>query len=78
MAYTFDKVNTNGTWRVEVDTKENYGHFENQVNGGGGGLWFVKENGLLVLEDYDGVFQLPTQVIDCLLEMDILVDESFE
>lgn len=58
--YTFDKLTDNGTFTVGIDTAANYGYFERNSNGSGGGLWFDSNK---ELTDYDGVFELPAQVI---------------
>ena len=49
-------------YTVEVDTAAYYGWFEHNELGyeSGGGLWFGDNK---VLIDYDGVFELPTEVI---------------
>jgi hypothetical protein len=51
---------------VCVDTDKHYGWFEHDVLGDncGGGLWFDKE---LMLEDYDGVYDLPSEVKNVLV-----------
>ncbi len=60
MAYTFDKSIESNRWLVEIDSSANYGYFENNRNGNGGGLWF-DDNKCLI--DYDGVFELSKEVI---------------
>ena len=74
MAYNFDKKEQVGDWLVEVDTAKQYGYFENQEHGGEGGLWF-KDNELV---DYDGVYEIPKQVIMALQSMNLNVDYVLE
>jgi len=60
---------------VVVDTKAKYGWFEHDYHGDncGGGLWF-DEN--LKLEDYDGVYDLPSEVKNILV-MFKMCDKDF-
>ena len=51
-----------GNWMVEISPTTQYGYFENVKTGGGGGLWFDGPE----LVDYDGVFELPKDVVDML------------
>jgi hypothetical protein len=51
-----------GNWIVKVSPSKNYGYFENQISGTSGGIWF---QGCKVV-DYDGVFELPANVIKAL------------
>jgi hypothetical protein len=59
MAYNYDKKTQVGKWSVEIDSARQYGFFEHDDYGEGGGLWFVDS----MLVDYDGVYELPTNVI---------------
>jgi hypothetical protein len=59
MSYTFDKKTKVGKWSVEIDSQKQYGFFEHDDYGEGGGLWFVDS----MLVDYDGVYELPNNVI---------------
>jgi len=74
MAYNFNMKQQVGDWLVEVDTEKQYGYFENQEHGGEGGLWF-KDNELI---DYDGVYEIPKQVIMALQSMNLNVDYVLE
>jgi hypothetical protein len=74
MAYNFDKKEQVGDWLVEVDTVAQYGYFENQEHGGEGGLWFTNNE----LVDYDGVYEIPKQVIMALQSMNLNVDYVLE
>ena len=51
-----------GNWMVEISPTTQYGYFEDVVTGCGGGLWFEGRE----LVDYDGVFELPKDVVDML------------
>ena len=59
MSYNFDKKTQVGKWSVEIDSDKQYGFFEHDDYGEGGGLWFVDS----MLVDYDGVYELPENVI---------------
>lgn len=74
MAYTFDKTEQVGDWLVEVDTSKQYGYFEHQETGTGGGLWFINNE----LVDYDGVYEIPKQVVMALQSMALNVDYVLE
>lgn len=78
--YNFDKHDEIGYWTIDVDTSEQYGCFEHIVSGDGGGLWFVRdgEDGKLHLIDYDGVVELPKDVIIALRRFGFIVDSEFE
>lgn len=73
-SYNFDLKLNNGTHSIEVDTAAQYGYFENNLNGSGGGLWF--KDGALV--DYDGVAVLPMKVIKALRAGGLIISEDFE
>jgi hypothetical protein len=59
MSYNFDKKTQVGKWSVDIDSERQYGFFEHDDYGEGGGLWFVDS----MLVDYDGVYELPDNVI---------------
>lgn len=46
-------------WEIQISPGTQYGYFESDKTGNGGGLWF-QHNSLI---DYDGVFELPKAVI---------------
>lgn len=75
----FDKKVHIAPYTVEVSTKEARGYFEHDEHGDelGGGLWFDTTGAKLELTDYDGVFCLPSRVIEALEQMDIIVPEEF-
>lgn len=60
MPYNFDKVITVRKWETAIDQNAQYGCFEHDDYGEGGGLWFEDD----VLVDYDGVYELPLDVIE--------------
>jgi hypothetical protein len=59
MSYNFDKKTQVGKWSIDIDSERQYGFFEHDDYGEGGGLWFVDN----MLVDYDGVYELPDNVI---------------
>jgi len=66
MAYNFNMKLGTQNFTIGVDIKAKYGYFEHDTLGDncGGGLWFDKD---LVLQDYDGVFELPSEVKNILV-----------
>lgn len=62
MTYNFDVNLTTPHYTIEIDTAANYGYFENNKTGSGGGLWFEGKEIL----DYDGVSELPKEVEEAL------------
>lgn len=65
--HNYTKSITCGNWLVEISPDSNYGYFENQNTGAGGGLWFDSDKCLM---DYDGVFELSKHVIQCIESLD--------
>lgn len=63
--YNFNLNLSTPLYTIEIDTTEQYGYFEHNELGDekAGGLWF---DGLR-LSDYDGVYELPRQVIAALI-----------
>ena len=57
MTYRYDKDLSTSKWTIMIDTVDNYGYFERNSDGTGGGLWFdpCGPNGRTELIDYDGV-----------------------
>ena len=77
-AYSFDKKTENDRYTVAVSTIDRYGYFQNNITGTEGGLWFERlEGGVLALVDYDGVFELPREVVQTLRDMNLVVAEDF-
>jgi hypothetical protein len=66
MDYNFNTQLGTQNYTIGIDVKANYGYFEHDHLGdqSGGGLWFNKD---LILEDYDGVFELPSEVKNILV-----------
>lgn len=58
--YNYDKKAIIGKWEIAIDSAEQYGWFEHDDTGAGGGLWFESNE----LVDYDGVYELPLSVIE--------------
>lgn len=74
------KAPEGGRYQVEVSPTTKYGWFEHNELGdeSGGGLWFdTTESGQLNLIDYDGVFELPKDVIEALVRLGCQVGEDF-
>ena len=68
---------TTDNFTVEIfDETPLRGYFEHEEYGDeyGGGLWFKGKN----LVDYDGVFELPKEVIQALRDTGFYVGEEFE
>lgn len=61
----------------EIFLEESRGWFEHEEHGDeyGGGLWFDNDMNLI---DYDGVFELPKEVLLAIREMGFHVGEEFE
>ena len=67
---------TTDNFTVEIfDETPLRGYFEHEEYGDeyGGGLWFKGKN----LVDYDGVFELPKEVIQALRDLGFYVDPEF-
>jgi len=66
MKYNFNCKLGTQNYSIEIDTKAKYGYFEHDRLGdqSGGGLWFDKN---LTLTDYDGVYDLPSEVRNVLI-----------
>ena len=60
--HVYTEILEKGNWEVKISPTTQYGYFENVKTGGGGGLWFDGPE----LVDYDGVFELPKDVVDML------------
>jgi hypothetical protein len=65
-----------GKFEVVINHWENFGYFEHEDYGDewGGGLWFEGKN----LIDYDGVYELPSEVIAGIRELGYIVTREFE
>lgn len=69
-------------WRVQVDSEDQSGVFENVETGACGSLLFDSaardSDAELELSDYEGVGFLPVAVADGLRDLGVLVDADFE
>ena len=61
-------------WKSTNSDYVDCGSFEHRLYGEelGGGLWFDEEGRLI---DYDGVYELPTVVVDTLMSEDFIIQE---
>lgn len=80
--YNFSVVIKTLDYDIKIDPSKRYGYFEHQL-GGEGGLWFQmteNEEGFRQMEliDFDGCYELPSQVITALSRAGYVVDELFE
>lgn len=72
-----DKLRTHkGKFGVVIRPADNRGYFEHEDYGEewGGGLWFEGKS----LTDYDGVYELPAEVIAGIRELGFTVTKEFE
>jgi hypothetical protein len=72
--YNFTKSAQVGHWETKIDPVAQYGYFEHDVEGEGGGLWFVKDD----LVDYDGVACLPKAVFAAIEQLGFKAGEDFK
>jgi hypothetical protein len=67
MAYNFTKHALIGEYEIFVDTDAQYGCFEfigDHVHGYcEGGIWFEHKGDTLAVRDYDGVYEMPKEVV---------------
>lgn len=81
--HEYTQVATHGKWTVCVAPSRNYGYFEHEDYGEGGGLWFktVGQNTRLrwikELVDFDGVMMLPTPVAMAIQKLGYHVPNDF-
>jgi hypothetical protein len=63
-------------FEVVINPWDDFGYFEHEDYGDewGGGLWFEGKN----LIDYDGVYELPSEVIAGIRELGYIVTQEFE
>ena len=54
-------------YTIKISTKTRYGYFEHNELGdeSGGGMWF---DGDFMLMDYDGVYELPTEIKSIMIQ----------
>jgi hypothetical protein len=62
-----------GKWQVRLTDRKDYGYYEHDDEGEGGGLW-IKDGELV---DYDGRAILPPNVKQALINLGIKVGEDF-
>ena len=72
--YHFDHKGRIDAHAVAVDTVEQYGYWEHDTMGEGGGLWFDGRE----LVDHDGTATLPRRVAKLLRAMGFVVSADFE
>lgn len=78
--YNFDLGFQAGQYTVSVDTTAERGYFEHDILGdqSGGRLTFERNDaGQIEIIDYDGVWALPREVIDGLLQHNIIVSGGY-
>lgn len=80
--YNFTVIIKTLDYDIKIDPPEMYGYFEHQL-GGEGGLWFQmteNEEGFRQMEliDFDGRYELPSQVATALRTAGYIVDDSFD
>jgi hypothetical protein len=73
--YNFTTKIGTQNYTIEIDPKSLYGYFEHDTLGdeSGGGLWFDKNFQLI---DYDGVFFLPSEVKNILIQFGMIDKET--
>jgi len=75
MKYNFNCQLGTQNYTIQIDVKSKYGCFEHDRLGdrSSGGLWFDSD---LKLTDYDGVFELPSEVKNILVMFN-MCDKDF-
>lgn len=74
MKYNFNCQLGTQSYTIQIDVKNKYGCFEHdRLGDNSGGLWFDKD---LKLTDYDGVFELPSEVKNILVMFN-MCDKDF-
>ena len=80
MTYNFTQAFTTVHYDIKIDPSECYGYFEHHTLGDlqGGGMWFHKdEAGRMELVDFDGTYELPSEVFHALRRMGCVVSDIF-
>jgi len=77
MSYNFNQIIDTRNFQIWIDLDANYGYFEHKLLGDncGGGLWFDE---CMFLQDYDGVYELPGEVIRELSSRSYIDAEEFQ
>lgn len=83
MKYDFTTDISTKNFELKFDLDSEYGYFEHNKLGDecGGGIWLdtymnAAHQKVYIVSDYDGVFMLPTEVKDALLNFGMLLDWS--
>ena len=65
---------------ILIDPEQMYGCWEYPDGGEGGGLWFAlyQPPAAVELIDYDGVYELPEDIVEALRGAGYFLDESFD
>lgn len=73
--YNFTTKIGTQNYTIEIDPKALYGYFEHDELGdeSAGGLWFDKNFNLI---DYDGVFYLPSEIKNVLIQFGMIDKET--
>jgi hypothetical protein len=76
MSHDFTTNIDTENFEIRVSESTQYGYFEHNTLGDecGGGLWFIGDE----LVDYDGVFQLPKEVVEALRNHGFLLDDAYD
>jgi len=70
MSFNWNLEISTKNFTIQIDTQAKYGYFEHEKLGDGcaGGLWFDgSDTTNLRLMDYDGVYELPREVLNKLV-----------
>lgn len=75
--YNYNQVINTRNFEIHIDLDAKYGFFEHKLLGEdcAGGLWF---DDCMFLNDYDGVFELPGEVIRELSSRSYIDAEEFQ
>lgn len=75
MAYNYNTNCSTEHYVTLVDTAASYGYFEHKILGDdcAGGLWFYGKK----LANYDGVYELPSEVATALIAEGFVLSEEF-
>jgi len=75
--YNYNQVIDTRNFEICIDLNAKYGYFEHKLLGEdcAGGLWFDE---CMFLQDYDGVYELPSEVIRELSSRSYIDAEEFQ
>jgi len=71
----YDQIERIGKWVTyiaEDGEGKHTGYFEHDDEGEGGGLWFIRKS----LVDYDGVYELPLEVVTAIMLLGFSMGEE--